>query len=128
MNLPAHQEHDLGLVNEGLARVYRRAFQKLGGKCRFDGARTVADELANMAAGTSKLKDPYHSRHVIGPMRPKATAIDVYPTGHGLDLDDPHTYDGIRSAMKESALEEGVAIFNGAERWNGFDNPHWERE
>ncbi len=125
MKLPPHQEMDLALVDDGLARVYRRAFQKLGGKCRFDGARDVTAELQHMASGKSKLRDPYDSKHVIGPKRPKATAIDVYPTTPGVNLNDPHSYDLVASAMKEAALEEGVNIFNGWERW-GWDRPHWE--
>jgi hypothetical protein len=125
MRLPAKQEAELALVDERLARVYRRAFQKLSGKCRFDGARDVEEELEHMRTGKSKLKNPYSSKHVIGPKRPRATAIDVYPTGPGLDLDKPETYDGVRSAMKEAALEESVSIFNGGERW-GWDHPHWQ--
>jgi hypothetical protein len=123
--LPKHQEMDLAMVDDHLARVYRRAFQKLGGKCRFDGARSVEESAANIKAGRSKLKNPYNSKHVIGPKRPKAEAIDVYPTAPGLALDDPHSYDHVRSAMKEAALEEGVSLFNGGEKW-GWDWPHWE--
>lgn len=125
MQLPKHQETDLGAVDERMARVYRRAFQKLGGKCRFDGARDVEDELDHMRTGKSKLKDPYDSKHVIGPKRPKSEAIDVYPTGPGLDLNKPETYALVVKAMKEAALEEGVAIINGGERW-GWDWPHWQ--
>lgn len=123
--LPPKQEQDLKQIDERLARVYRRAFQKMGGKCRFDGARSVADEKANIALGKSKLKDPYSSKHVIGPKRAKATAIDVYPTGKGLDLNKLETYDGVVSAMKEAALEEGVAVAWGYDLWK-WDVPHWQ--
>jgi hypothetical protein len=124
--LPAHQEQDLLSVDDRMARVYRRAFQKMGGKLRFDGARDVEEELEHMRTGKSRIKkDPYNSTHVIGPKRLKATGIDVYPTGPGLDLDEPETYANVRSAMHEAALEEGVKIINGGESW-GWDWPHWQ--
>lgn len=126
MKLPDHQEMDLALVDDGLGRVYRRAFQKLGGACRFDGARDVDEEREHIRAGRSKLKNPYESKHVIGPKRLKATAIDVYPTTPGVDLAKPESYAQVTSAMKEASLEEGVPIFNGGERW-GWDFPHWQR-
>jgi hypothetical protein len=123
--LPAKQEAALLLVDERLARVYRRAFQKLRGMCRFDGARSLAEQLGHIASGKSKLKNPYNSKHVIGARRAKAEAIDVYPTVPGTDLGDPHSYSHVVSAMKEAALEEGVNIFNGGEAW-GWDWPHWQ--
>lgn len=48
--------------------------------CTIDcGARPVDDELAAIASGHSKLTDPYESKHVIGPNRPLAEAVDVLP-------------------------------------------------
>ena len=123
--LPKHQEDDLRLVDDRLARWYRRVYQKLGGKCRFDGARDVHAELQHIAAGRSKLKNPYDSKHVIGPKRLRATAMDIYPTTPGVNLNDPRSYDLVRSAGHEAALEEGVNVFNGGERW-GWDHPHWQ--
>jgi hypothetical protein len=93
--------------------------------CRFDGARDVTTELHYMATGKSKLRDPYDSKHVIGPKRAKATAIDIYPTAPGLDPSDPRSYDHVKSAGHEAALEEGVNVFNGGERW-GWDHSHWQ--
>jgi hypothetical protein len=125
VKLPDKQEKELERVDERLARVYRRAFQKLGGACRFDGARDVETQRLFMADGRSKVKNPYSSKHVTGPKRPKATAIDVYPTGKGLDLKKLETYAPIVSAMKEAALEEGVAIAWGWDLWK-WDAPHWQ--
>lgn len=45
------------------------------------GARTKEQELANIAAGRSALKDPMHSKHVTDPvLRPLALAVDVAPS------------------------------------------------
>lgn len=125
MRLPVHQEMDLAMVDDRLARVYRRAFQKLGGKCRFDGARTVEDEVGYIADGKAWLKNPYSSMHVIGDKRPRSLAVDVYPTGGGLNLKKMETYMPVASAMKEAALEEGVRIAWGWDLW-GKDAPHWQ--
>lgn len=43
------------------------------------GARDVKDELRAIASGHSKLTDPYDSKHVVGPTRPLALAVDVAP-------------------------------------------------
>lgn len=43
------------------------------------GARTVEEELQHIADGTSKLKDPKNSKHVIHAGRPLADAVDVAP-------------------------------------------------
>src|SRR5213082_568506 len=43
------------------------------------GARTVAEQIQAIKDGRSKLSDPMESRHVIGPGRTVAMAIDVAP-------------------------------------------------
>lgn len=43
------------------------------------GARSLTDEQANIAKGVSKLTDPLSSKHVVGPQRPLALAVDVAP-------------------------------------------------
>jgi hypothetical protein len=43
------------------------------------GARSVEDELAAISSGHSKLTDPWKSKHVVGPQRPLALAIDAAP-------------------------------------------------
>lgn len=131
MQLPAKQEKGLELVDPDLARWYRVVYRILKGACRFDGARTIEESLANMKAGTSRVKNPRSSEHVIWEGRPKARALDIYPTGKHVTskmINDPKTYDPIRAAAKLASEETGVKVFNGAERWNGFDNPHFQLE
>jgi len=131
MQLPARQEEMLKLVDADLARWYRVVYRLLGGACRFDGARTIEQSKANMKAGTSRVKDPRNSEHVIWKGRPKARALDIYPTGKHVTqkmIEDPKTYDPIRAVAKLATEETGVKVFNGAERWNGFDNPHFQLE
>ncbi len=113
------------MVDGRMARVYRRAHAKLGGKCRFDGARDVEEEKQFVKDGKAWVKDPYSSKHVIGPKRLKAEAIDVYPTTPGVDLEKFDSYLPVVSAMKEAALEEGVAIAWGWDLWKK-DAPHWQ--
>lgn len=125
MKLPDKQEAALAKVDDRMARVYRRAFAKLNGACRFDGARDVVEQRGHMASGKSKVKNPYSSKHVIGPKRAKAEAIDVYPTTKGIDLNKLESYAPIVSAMKEAALEEGVNIAWGYDLWK-WDAPHWQ--
>lgn len=118
------------LVDEDLGRWYRVVHRILGGKCRFDGARDVEVEREHMRTGKSKIKNPYNSKHVIGPKRKKAQAVDIYPTGKDITskmLDEPATYDGIRAAAKLATEETGVKVFNGGERW-GWDHPHFQLE
>lgn len=43
------------------------------------GARQEEEELAAIASGHSKLKDPFDSKHVVGPKRLLALAVDVAP-------------------------------------------------
>lgn len=43
------------------------------------GARSVEDETRAIASGHSKLTDPYDSKHVVGPQRPLALAVDAAP-------------------------------------------------
>ena len=54
------------------------------------GARTIAEELADIQAGTSHLTNPLDSLHVLGPARPLALAADVAPvvvTAAGVTID-----------------------------------------
>lgn len=92
-----------------------------------DAARGVNLEMQLIAAGKAHLKDPYNSKHVIGPKRPLSHAVDLYPCGYPNLAKIPHeAYAKVAYAMKTAAAEEGVKIGWGFELWSGFDSPHYQ--
>ena len=96
------------------------------------GPRTESEELAHMADGTSKLKDPKASKHVTYALRPLALAVDAAPTPvDWKDLQRWHVFGGF---VKGVASQLGIPIRWGGD-WDGDydyhdqtfnDLPHFE--
>jgi hypothetical protein len=114
-------------VDSRLVRVVTRAALDNPGLFFVDknAARDVATERILIAGGHSRLKDPYHSKHVVGPQRPLSHAVDLYPMGYADLTQVPHeAYAHVAAAIKMAAAAECVPVEWGWEIWNGFDAPH----
>ena len=78
-----------------------------------EGARSVQDELANIAKGTSKLTDPMHSKHVVDPVtRPLALAVDASP--FPVDWANTERFVHFAGYVLAHAHGQGIGI-----RWGG---------
>lgn len=88
------------------------------------GARTVAEEQADMASGHSALTNPMDSKHVIGPNRPQALAVDVapYPT----NWQDIPAFQAMGANLKALADTIGVRITWGGDWQTLKDFDHVE--
>ena len=85
------------------------------------GARSLADEQADILAGRSHLKNPADSKHVIVPgVRLVAEAIDLTP--HPVDWNDHQSFVDLAAFVKERALALGInnLVWGGA--WDGTPN------
>jgi hypothetical protein len=90
------------------------------------GASSVVDELENMRKGTSRVKDPYSSKHVIGPRRPLATAADCIPTGFQTVESIPNeAWLAMANCIKNAALRKGVQVKWGWDLWK-WDKAHFQ--
>lgn len=83
----------------------------------FEGWRTPEASAANMAAGTSKVKDPLDSLHVWG-----AAADLVFRNAAGLPYWPPATDPRWRQLAK---LGESIGLRSGGLMW-GWDWPHFQ--
>lgn len=93
------------------------------------GARSLEQEQAAMATGHSALKDPMSSKHVIGPGRPQALAVDVAPFDHPPTPDDWKNipaFEAMGSNLKALADTIGVAIHWGGDWTSLKDFDHIE--
>jgi peptidoglycan L-alanyl-D-glutamate endopeptidase CwlK len=89
------------------------------------GARTLAEEQADIAAGRSKLKNPLDSLHVTDPtLRPLALAADIAP--YPLNWDDVTGFNNLSFAMKRAAQLLGIGLVWGGD-WITFkDRDHYQ--
>ena len=81
------------------------------------GARSIAEEQANIDKGTSKLTNPMDSKHVVDPAtRPLALAADVAPYTDILTVDwnDKPRFYHFAGYVKRTAEQLGLII-----RWGG---------
>ena len=89
------------------------------------GARTVAAEVADMAAGKSSLKNPLDSKHVIDPnIRPVALAVDAAP--YPIDWQNIPAFEDFGEFVKEQATILGIAIVWGGDWTTLKDYDHFE--
>lgn len=88
------------------------------------GARPVEDEQADIDAGRSHLKDPWDSKHVIGPKRPLAEAVDL--TFYPVDWNDHQAFVRLADVVKATAQELGITISWGGDWARPFDFDHFE--
>lgn len=119
----------LAKVDSRMVRVVTRAALDNPGLFYVDknAARDVVLEQSLIDTGKAHLKDPYNSKHVIGPKRPLSHAVDLYPYGFKTVAEIPHAaYAKVATAMKAAAHDEGVKIGWGFEMWDGFDAPHYQ--
>lgn len=88
------------------------------------GARSVADEQRDIDAGVSHLSDPMHSKHVIGPGRPLAEAVDLalYP----VVWTDHLSFVKMSNLMKQAAKALSIQISWGGDWPHPFDFDHIE--
>ena len=94
------------------------------------GARTPAEEQADMAAGTSSLKDPLDSKHVITAFRPNALAVDVVPFSHAPSAEEWKNiplFQRFGAFVKRRAAELGIAIVWGGDWSHLKDYDHFEK-
>lgn len=113
-------------ADELLARVVRLAHQIADEQFRVaEVSRSVEKQLEAMAAGTSKVKNAYNSKHVIGPKRKFAEAVDLYPRGKRIDLNNVESYRVIEYAMKSASKQLGIPVDWGWDLWH-WDAPHWQ--
>ena len=118
-----HHAERLANVDPRLVAVIQAAGEQT--ECVvLEGARTVADEQKAIDTGHSKLKDPMHSKHVIGPGRPLALAVDLAPI--------PVNWDDLDAFRQLSVVVLGCAAnLNTPVTWGGTwttlkDFPHYE--
>lgn len=103
----------LANVHPDLVRLLTDAGQGGLDLCVVQGARTLAAEQAAIASGHSALKDPMSSKHVIGPDRPQALAVDVVPFPNPPtpeEWKDIPAFQAMGSNLKALADTIGVAI------------------
>lgn len=90
------------------------------------GARSVADEEADIAVGRSALKDPTHSKHVIVPgVRDLAEAVDLTP--YPVNWMDIPAFKDLGAFVKARAVALGIAIVWGGDWLSLHDYDHFER-
>jgi peptidoglycan LD-endopeptidase CwlK len=89
------------------------------------GARTVAEEQADIAAGRSKLKNPLDSLHVTDPtLRPLALAADVAP--YPIDWQDIQAFKDLGADVLSRAEALGIGLVWGGS-WVTFkDYDHFQ--
>jgi peptidoglycan L-alanyl-D-glutamate endopeptidase CwlK len=87
------------------------------------GARTIDEQLEMIRRGTTRLRSPYRSRHVVAPdIRHKSAAIDVapwWPDKPHVHWDDHGAFSVLAGVAKAVASRHGVGI-----RWGG----DWDRD
>lgn len=88
------------------------------------GARSVADEQKDIDEGRSHLTDPMHSKHVIGPTRPLALALDL--TFYPVNWDDHAAFVRLADVVKATAQVLGTPISWGGDWPHPFDFDHFE--
>lgn len=88
------------------------------------GARTIAEEQADMASGHSALTNPMDSKHVIGPGRPLARAVDVAP--YPVDWNNTQRFQALASNVKAAADAIGLQIVWGGDWQTLKDLDHYE--
>lgn len=102
-------------------------FQVVGGSrdiIILAGARSVEDEQKAIDSGHSKLTDPYDSKHVIGPNRPLALAVDVCKKP--VDWKNLQDFIDLSSVVKSRAKAMNLPVTWGGD-WHTFkDMPHYE--
>lgn len=89
-----------------------------------EGARSVEDQQKAIDSGHSSLKDPMKSKHVIGPGRPLATAVDL--ASWPLDWTDLAAFDRLAVDMKASAQVLEIPITWGGDWVRFVDRPHYQ--
>lgn len=95
------------------------------------GARTVEEEKADIAAGRSSLKDPLNSKHVITTVfRPLAEAVDLVPYDHAPTPEEWKNialFERFGAFVKQRAAALRVPIVWGGD-WAHFrDYDHFEK-
>lgn len=89
-----------------------------------EGARSLEDEQKAIDSGHSSLTNPMHSKHVVGPGRPLALAVDLGPWP--LVWTDLAAFDGLAEDMKTAAQTLHTRIQWGGD-WTTFkDRPHFQ--
>jgi len=80
------------------------------------GARSIADEQMAIDSGRSHLTNPMDSKHVVGPARPQALAVDVAPLNDVLQVNwtDTVRFYHFAGYVKKTAESLNIAI-----RWGG---------
>lgn len=89
------------------------------------GARPLAEEQADIAAGRSSLTNPLDSKHVIDPtLRPLALAVDMAP--YPVDWSDIPAFQGLGTFVKERAVALNTGIAWGGDWVHLHDFDHFE--
>jgi D-alanyl-D-alanine carboxypeptidase-like protein len=88
------------------------------------GARAYADELFAIRTHHSALRDPMNSKHVIGPGRPLARAVDIAPWP--LNWSDIPGFTALAAFVKERAAALSIPIVWGGDWTTLKDYDHYE--
>lgn len=90
------------------------------------GARSIADEQADIYAGRSHLHDPRNSLHVLVPgVRENALAVDL--ARWSLNWNDHQAFVDLSVIVKDEADKMGMRISWGGDWVHPFDFDHYER-
>lgn len=117
-----HEER-LNQVAPALATVVRLAGERTSFVI-LEGARSVEDEQKAIDTGHSKLKDPMNSKHVIGPSRPLALAVDLAPLP--VNWSDLDAFRQLSTVVLSCASEVGTVVTWGGDWTTLRDYPHYE--
>lgn len=123
MELTATDKKHLSEIHPDLRRVIERAATMVDRPFRvIDGARTVAEQKANIRRGVSKTM---RSRHLPA-KNGFSHAVDLGPIVNGSLSWDWQYYYPLAKTIKEAARLENVNVEWGGD-WKSFkDGPHWQ--
>jgi hypothetical protein len=89
------------------------------------GARTVAEEQADILSGVSHLQNPADSKHVIVPgVRDLAEAVDI--TKNPVDWNNHQDFVDLAEFVKARAVALGITITWGGDWPHPFDYDHFQ--
>ena len=95
------------------------------------GARTIAEEQADIDKGVSHLKDPKDSYHVIVPgVRDLALAVDLAPCDANgvIPWTDKQAFVDLAALVKKWAFALGITPFSWGGDWpRPFDFDHYQK-